>query len=62
MDTQQKVWYDILRIGDDRGTRRKSIMENTEASRINSVLSLYPKIFDYSLGGYYHREDWARTW
>jgi hypothetical protein len=24
-------------------------------------LSLYPKIFDYSLGGYYHRERWART-
>jgi hypothetical protein len=25
-------------------------------------LSLYPKIFDYSLGGYYHRERWPRTW
>jgi hypothetical protein len=24
-------------------------------------LSLYPKIFDYSLGGYYHRERWPRT-
>jgi hypothetical protein len=24
-------------------------------------LSLYPKIFDYSLGGYYNRERWART-
>jgi hypothetical protein len=27
----------------------------------NSFLSLYPKIFDYSLGGYYHRERCART-
>jgi hypothetical protein len=27
----------------------------------NSSLSLYPKIFDYSLGGYYHRERWPRT-
>jgi hypothetical protein len=24
-------------------------------------LSLYPKIFGYSLGGYSHRERWART-
>jgi hypothetical protein len=30
-------------------------------SKENSFLSLYPKIFDYSLGGYYHRESWART-
>jgi hypothetical protein len=27
----------------------------------NSFFSLYPKIFDYSLGGYYHRERWAHT-
>jgi hypothetical protein len=27
----------------------------------NSSLSLYPKIFDYSLGGYYHQERWSRT-
>jgi hypothetical protein len=24
-------------------------------------LSLYLKLFDYSPGGYYHRERWART-
>jgi hypothetical protein len=37
-------------------------MEDTEASRKKTYfLSLYPKIFDYSLGGYYHRERWART-
>jgi hypothetical protein len=24
-------------------------------------LSLYPKIFDYSLGGYSHRERWSRS-
>jgi hypothetical protein len=27
----------------------------------NSFLSLYPKKFDYSLGGYYHRERRERT-
>jgi hypothetical protein len=29
--------------------------------RICHSLSLYSKLFDYSLGGYYHRECWART-
>jgi hypothetical protein len=36
-------------------TRYRGIWEE------NSSLSLYPKIFDYSLGGYYHRERWSRT-
>jgi hypothetical protein len=27
----------------------------------NSFLSLYLKIFNYGLGGYYHRERWPRT-
>jgi hypothetical protein len=29
--------------------------------RKTHFLSLYPKIFDYSLGGYSHRERWPRT-
>jgi hypothetical protein len=66
MDThskiQQKNLYDILHIYDDQGTRQKSVIEDIEASRKKThFLSLYPKIFDYSLGGYYHREHWART-
>jgi hypothetical protein len=32
MDTRQKVWYDILRIGGDQGTRQKSVMDNIEGS------------------------------
>jgi hypothetical protein len=28
-----KVWYDILRIDDDQGSRRKIVMKDTEASR-----------------------------
>jgi hypothetical protein len=37
-------------------------MQDTETSgKKTHFLSLYPKIFDYSLGGYYHRERWART-
>jgi hypothetical protein len=32
-----------------------------ESVKKTHFLSLYPKIFDYSLGGYYHRERWART-
>jgi hypothetical protein len=52
-----KVWYDILRIADDQGRRRKFLMEGKEASKKKThFLSLYPKIFDYSVGGYYHRE------
>jgi hypothetical protein len=40
----------------------KSVMQDTEASgKKTHFLSLYPKIFDYSLGGYYHREFWVRT-
>jgi hypothetical protein len=26
-----------------------------------NILSLYPKFFGYSLGGYSHRERWPRT-
>jgi hypothetical protein len=51
-----------LPIGADEGTRQKSGMQDTELSeKATHLLSLYPKIFDYSLGGYYHRERWART-
>jgi hypothetical protein len=40
----------------------KSVMQDTEASwKKTHLLSLYPKIFDYRLGGYYHQERWART-
>jgi hypothetical protein len=66
MDTDRKnsakVWYDILRIDDDQGSRWKIVMKDKEASRKRThFLSLYPKIFDYSLGGYYHQERWPRT-
>jgi hypothetical protein len=37
MDTHREIWqkvsYDILRIGDDEGTRQKFVMQKTEASR-----------------------------
>jgi hypothetical protein len=37
MDTHRKnsakVWYGILRIDDDQGSRRKIVMKDTEASR-----------------------------
>jgi hypothetical protein len=37
-------------------------MKDTEASRKRThFLSLYLKIFDYSHGGYYHRERWPCT-
>jgi hypothetical protein len=40
----------------------KSTMGDIEESvKKTHFLSLYPKILDYSLGGYYHRERWART-
>jgi hypothetical protein len=66
MDTHRKnsvkVWYDILRIDDDQGSRRIFFMKDTEESRTKAhFLSLYPKIFDYSLEGYYHRERWPCT-
>jgi hypothetical protein len=32
-----------------------------ESVKKTHFLSLYPKIFNYSLGGYYHRDRWART-
>jgi hypothetical protein len=54
MDTHRKnsaeVWYDILRIDDDQGSRQKIVMKDTEASRKKThVLS------------YYHWECWPRT-
>jgi hypothetical protein len=59
---QQKFGMTCLRIDDDQGSRRKTVMKDTEESRKeNPFLSLYPKIFDYSLGGYYHQERWPRT-
>jgi hypothetical protein len=66
MDTHRKnlakVWYEILHIDDDQGSRRKIVMKDTKASRKKThFLSLYPKIFNYSLGDYYHRERWPRT-
>jgi hypothetical protein len=37
-------------------------MRDTEESgKKTHFLSLYPKIFDYSLRGYYHQERWVRT-
>jgi hypothetical protein len=39
-----KVWYDILRIDDDQGSRQKIIMKNTEASKKkNSFFESIPK-------------------
>jgi hypothetical protein len=40
----------------------KSITQDTETSgKKTDFLGLYLKIFDHSLGGYYHRERWMRT-
>jgi hypothetical protein len=42
---------------DDQGSRQKiDGKEQRDQRRKTHSLSLYPKIFDYSLGGYYHRE------
>jgi hypothetical protein len=35
--------------------------DTEELVKKTHFLSLYSKIFDYSLGGYYHRERRART-
>jgi hypothetical protein len=35
--------------------------ENCKITALPTGNSQRPKIFDYSLGGYYHRERWART-
>jgi hypothetical protein len=44
-------------IDDNHGSRRKIHgKEQRDLGRKTHFLSLYPKIFDYSLGGYYHRE------
>jgi hypothetical protein len=66
MDTHRKnsakVWYGILRVDDDQGGQQKIVMKDTDASRKKTYfLSLYPKIFDCSLGGYYHQERWPLT-
>jgi hypothetical protein len=46
-----------LSTDDDQGSRRKiDGKEQRYQRRKTHSLSLYPKIFDYSLGGYYHRE------
>jgi hypothetical protein len=37
----------------------KLLRKMIEESR--KKLSLYPKIFDYSIGGYYHRKRWPCT-
>jgi hypothetical protein len=42
---------------DDQGSQRKiDGKEQRDQRRKTHSLSLYPKIFGYSLGGYYHRE------
>jgi hypothetical protein len=57
VEIQQKYGMTDLRIDDDEGSRRKTNMKDTEESRKKKhSLSLYPKVFDYSLGGYYHQE------
>jgi hypothetical protein len=39
-----KVWYDILRINDDQGSRQKFVMKDTEASRKKThFFELVPK-------------------
>jgi hypothetical protein len=46
-----------LSTDDDQGSRRKiDGKEQRDQRRKTHSLSLYPKIFDYSLGGYYHQE------
>jgi hypothetical protein len=53
---QQQISHITLPIGADQGTRQIFLHKIQDISGENSSLSLYPKIFDYSLGGYYHRE------
>jgi hypothetical protein len=52
-----------MHIGTDQRTRRNLLRERqrSQQRKTHFILSLYPKIFDYSLGGYYHRERCART-
>jgi hypothetical protein len=46
-----------LRLNDDQESQRKiDEKKQRDQWRKTDSLSLYPKIFDYSLGGYYHRE------
>jgi hypothetical protein len=46
-----------LRIDDDQGSRQNigGKKQRDQRRKIGS-LSLYPKVFNYSLGGYFHRE------
>jgi hypothetical protein len=54
---RKKSGVTYLRIDDDQGSRQKIDKKGTEDQRRKThSLSLYPNIFDYSLGGYYHRE------
>jgi hypothetical protein len=46
------IGYDGLRVKDER-EYDKSQMPTVKGLVLESI---YPKIFDYSLGGYYHRE------
>jgi hypothetical protein len=46
---------------DQRNPTKSATGDAKESVKKTHFLSLYPKIFDYSLGGYYHRERWART-
>jgi hypothetical protein len=46
-----------LSTDDDQGSRRNiGRKKQRDQRRKTHSLSLYPKIFDYSLGGYYHQE------
>jgi hypothetical protein len=62
VDTSKEIIQEMsdvtyLNTDDDQGSRRKIHgKEQRDPRRKTHFLSLYPKIFDYSLGGYYHRE------
>jgi hypothetical protein len=46
-----------LSTNDDKGSRQNiGGKKQRDQRKKTHSLSLYPKIFDYSLGGYYHRE------
>jgi hypothetical protein len=54
---REKSGVTYLRIDDDQGSRWKIDIKGAERSKKKThSLNLYPKIFDYSPGGYYHRE------
>jgi hypothetical protein len=67
----QKLWIRWRRIRGLRHNKERTIVKTNKVDKYREkkykvqvylfFLSLYPRKFGYSLGGYSHRGRWART-